>query len=68
MQKLREDKKVLDEALVAEQDKVKEIKDLIDEAKEVMAAQNQEISNRIVQKEQRETQVPTSKLKLLYFG
>ena len=59
MQKLRDDKKVLDEALITEQNKVREIRDLIDEAKEVMATQNQEISNRIVQKKQRQAQVRT---------
>ena len=61
MQKLRDEKKVLDEALVTEQKKVTEMRELIDEAKEAMAAQNQEISNRIAQKEQRETQVMTLK-------
>lgn len=54
---MRDEKKVLDEALVAEQKKVMEIRELIAEAKEAMAAQNQQISNRIAQKEQRETQV-----------
>ena len=48
---------VLDEALVTEQNKVRERRDLIDEAKGAMAAQNQEISNRLVLKEQREAQV-----------
>ena len=48
---------VLDEALVTEPNKVRERRDLIDEAKGAMAAQNQEISNRLVLKEQREAQV-----------
>ena len=54
---LREDKMVLDEALVTEQNKVRERRDLIDEAKGAMAAQNQEISKRLILKEQREAQV-----------
>ena len=54
---LPEDKKVLDEALVTEQNKVRERRDLIDEAKGAMAAQNKEISKRLILKEQREAQV-----------
>ncbi len=49
--------KVLDEALVEEQEKVNEVRRQIDEFKERINAQNQEISKRLAGKEQREAQV-----------
>lgn len=57
MVKLHEEMKVLDEALVEEQEKVNEVRRQIDEFKERINAQNQEISKRLASKEQREAQV-----------
>lgn len=57
MVKLHDEMKALEEALSEEQAKTVEIKEQIDEFKERMAAQNQEISNRIAEKEQKEAQV-----------
>ena len=55
--KLHEDMKELDKAFKEEQEKVNEVKGQIDEFKERMNAQNQEIAKRIAGKEKREAQV-----------
>ena len=57
MVKLHEDMKELDKAFKEEQEKVNEVKGQIDEFKERMNAQNQEIAKRIAGKEKREAQV-----------
>ena len=57
MVKLHDEMKALEIAFVEEQEKTAEMKEQIDEFKERMAAQNQEISNRIAEKEKKEAQV-----------
>lgn len=47
----------LNEAFAVEQNKVKEVREQIDEFKDQMAAQNLEISRKIAEKEQKEAQV-----------
>ena len=47
----------LEKELKKEQEKVEEIKAQIEESKEILAAQNQEISRRVMEKEQKEQKV-----------
>lgn len=55
--KLNEELKSLNDDLTIEQGKLNEIKEQIEEYKAKMAAQNQQISKRLAEKEQREAQV-----------
>ena len=54
MVKFNEELVGLEKELKKEQEKVVEIKAQIEESKEILAAQNQEISRRVMEKEQKE--------------
>ena len=57
MVKFNEELVGLEKELKKEQEKVEEIKAQIEESKEILAAQNQEISRRVMEKEQKEQKV-----------
>ncbi len=57
MVKFNEELVGLEQELKKEQQKVEEIKAQIEESKEIMAAQNQEIARRAHEKEQKEQKV-----------